>query len=125
MGIGMAMPPLGGPPGGGMPQMSGIVPSNAQSFGGVPGGPPSGAPMAPSTGQWAPRSNGMMGGPQAPISPEGFNAYKRLQSMPTVGANKGQVKAFNNAANQFRGQYGGYDPSGQMQRTRALRRYGG
>lgn len=126
----MGAPRPGTPPPPGPPMTAGLV--GMPQPGGVPP-PPSGVPPQPmgSTG-WNPQPSGpMVGGPQAgqmpqaPISPEGFNAYRRLQTMPVTGAGKGAKNAYNQAAMQFRGQYGGYDPNGMMQRTKALRRYGG
>lgn len=53
---------------------------------------------------------------QAPISPEGFNAYNRL--LAGTGKNRSA------AARQFVQQYGGgYDPKGTLARSNALRKY--
>jgi hypothetical protein len=131
MSSGGAPPPPGGPPPGGGMMQAGIMPGG-QSFAPT-GQPPPFMTQGPAPGgeSWAPKTGGPpVGGPMAgqmqrpQISPEGFNAYKRLQAMPIQG--KQSKHAYNQAAMGFRNQYGGgYDPTGQLTRTKALRRYGG
>jgi hypothetical protein len=124
-------PPQGPPPPGGGMMQAAVMPRPPGGGGFAPTGQPPPFMTAGGPTPWHPQTGGPpVGGPQAgqmqnpSISPEGFNAYKRLQAMPIQG--KQSKHAYNDAAMAYRNQYGGgYDPTGQLTRTKALRRYGG
>jgi len=119
-----AAPPLAAPPG-------------APPQGPPPGGTPPGRALQPTWQQGAPQqpwnpqaSNVKVGGPQAgvtgppPVSPQGFNQYSQLASMPITG--HGTRQKYNQAAKKYISENGkGFDPNNVLQRTNALRNYGG